>query len=118
MIDGFPAVESRWCGTRDVGSRHVGLPELPIGQRGLDGALELDVNDAKAIPQLGYVRPSGHASRPLDDEEGDDDGRRRSRPDKRKMMGGPRQDAAGAGAMKRAVDRRESRVRNSDEENC
>src|SRR6266508_2703345 len=70
VIDGFPAVESRWCGTRDVGSRHVGLPELPIGQRGLDGALELALNQAKAIPQLGDVRPSGHASRTLEDEEG------------------------------------------------
>src|SRR6266540_4053738 len=75
VIDGFPAVESRWCGTREVGSRHVGLPELPIGQRGLDGALELDVNGAKAIPQLGYVRPSGHASRPLPPRQAEDDGR-------------------------------------------
>ena len=118
MIDGLSATESLWCGTRDLRCRLVELPDHPVGRRSLDGALELALNQAKAIPQLGDVRPSGHVSRTLEDEEGREHRRSRSRPDERKMMGGPRQDPAGAGAMKRAVDRRESRVRNSDEENC
>ena len=96
----------------------MGLPGHPIELRSLERALELALRRTEAITQLGRVRPSRRGSRPLEDEEGNENGCRRSGPDDRKMLGRPRQDAADVGAMKRAVQRRDSGIRDREEENC
>ena len=118
VVGGLGAVETLCCRTRDIGCWRVELP----GASDSGGAASTARSNSPCTARTRsrscarYARAEKPRGRSRT-RRADDDGCRRSGPDDRKVVGGPRQDTTGAGAMKRAVERRESRKRDSDEEN-
>jgi hypothetical protein len=71
VVGGVFAVESLWFGARGFQGRSVDRGDVVVAQRTLDGALEFGLNGTEAVPQLGCVRPSGKAPRPLEGNKGE-----------------------------------------------